>query len=110
VGLAWVVSARGTPAVDWAVFALAAFGAIALHVAANVLNDYFDYTSGTDDENNDYFLPFSGGSRAIELGLITPPRLLALGVGALLAGALAGVGLYFLATPHVLAFGGLGAF
>ena len=37
----------------------------------NVLNDYFDVKDGTDEENNDYFQQVSGGSRAIELGLIT---------------------------------------
>jgi 1,4-dihydroxy-2-naphthoate octaprenyltransferase len=47
-------------------------GVILLHLSANVFNDYFDGISGTDDANNNYFLPFSGGSRSVELGLITP--------------------------------------
>ena len=35
------------------------------------MNDYFDVKDGTDEENSDYFQQISGGSRAIELGLIT---------------------------------------
>ena len=34
-------------------------------------NDYFDNLDGTDEKNNEYFQQLSGGSRAIELGLIT---------------------------------------
>jgi 1,4-dihydroxy-2-naphthoate octaprenyltransferase len=41
------------------------------HLSSNVLNDYFDVKDGTDEENSDYFQQVSGGSRAIELGLIT---------------------------------------
>ena len=47
------------------------FGAAFLHLSANVFNDYFDVKDGVDDANNDYFLQYSGGSRAVELGLIT---------------------------------------
>lgn len=51
-------------------FLLTLLGVILLHLGSNVLNDYFDVKSGTDGANNDYFLQYSGGSRAIELGLI----------------------------------------
>ncbi|HJN55457.1 MAG TPA: PAS domain S-box protein, partial [Candidatus Poseidoniales archaeon] len=47
------------------------FAAAFLHLSANVFNDYFDVKNGVDDANNDYFLQYSGGSRAVELGLIT---------------------------------------
>ena len=57
-------------------------GIVCLHIFGNLYNDYFDVTSGTDEENNEYFnvgdksvilrgAQISGGSRAIELGLIT---------------------------------------
>jgi 1,4-dihydroxy-2-naphthoate octaprenyltransferase len=61
------------PGVDWswADFTAIFFGVAALHLSANTFNDYFDWQSGTDLGNNDYFLPFSGGSRSIELRLIT---------------------------------------
>jgi 1,4-dihydroxy-2-naphthoate octaprenyltransferase len=64
-GLAW----------QWSHFIAAFLGAATLHLASNTFNDYFDWKSGTDQGNNDYFLPFSGGSRSIELGLITEGKL-----------------------------------
>ena len=58
------------------------FGVICVHIFGNLYNDYFDVKSGTDENNNEYFnvgdkslilrgAQISGGSRAIELGLIT---------------------------------------
>ena len=52
-------------------FVLCIFGILIAHLGVNVLNDYFDVKDGTDEENSDYFQQISGGSRAIELGLIT---------------------------------------
>ncbi len=56
---------------SWPLFGLVFLGASFLHLAANTFNDYWDWQSGADQANNDYFLQYSGGSRAIELGLIT---------------------------------------
>ena len=57
---------------------LAVLGVLLLHLSSNVFNDYFDVSDGTDEENNEYFQPggaaISGGSRAIELGIITLER------------------------------------
>ena len=64
----------------WLNFWLTLFGVIFLHLSANVFNDYFDGKSGADEANNDYFLPFSGGSRSVELGLITPAGQFRLGL------------------------------
>jgi PAS domain S-box-containing protein len=54
---------------------LAVIGVLLLHLSSNVYNDYFDVKDGTDEANNEYFQPggasISGGSRAIELGIIT---------------------------------------
>lgn len=55
----------------WLLFWLAVLGVALLHLGSNVMNDYFDVKDGTDGANNDYFLQLSGGSRAIELGLIS---------------------------------------
>lgn len=110
LALAAVAAGTGFAAIPWGAFALAALGACALHVAANTSNDYFDYKSGADEANNEYFLPFSGGSRAIELGLITPRGLLSVALGALAVAALTGVALAVLVTPLVLVFGVVGAF
>jgi 1,4-dihydroxy-2-naphthoate octaprenyltransferase len=89
---------------------LALVGALALHVSANTFNDYFDWTSGTDQENSDYFLPFSGGSRSIELGLITLPALFRLAVASLLVAVACGAGLLTMVGPSILAYGAIGAF
>ncbi len=57
-------------------------GIICAHIFGNLYNDYFDVKSGTDENNSEYFnvgdkslmlrgAQISGGSRAVELGLIT---------------------------------------
>tara|TARA_B100000963_G_scaffold343609_1_gene345631 strand:+ start:43 stop:1365 length:1323 start_codon:yes stop_codon:yes gene_type:complete len=61
---------------------LAIGGVFFLHLFSNLYNDYFDVKHGTDEANTEYFnvgdkstvlrgAQISGGSRAIELGLIT---------------------------------------
>ena len=61
---------------------LSIIGIICAHIFGNLFNDYFDVKSGTDENNNEYFnvgdkslmlrgAQISGGSRAVELGLIT---------------------------------------
>ncbi len=52
-------------------FILCILGVLIAHLAINVFNDYFDVKDGTDEANAEYFQQVSGGSRAIELGLIT---------------------------------------
>jgi len=64
---------------DWLLFSIVFAGASFLHLSANTFNDYFDWKSGADKLNNDYFLQYSGGSRAIELGLISESGLFRLG-------------------------------
>ncbi len=62
--------------------ALTTFGILFFHLFSNLYNDYFDVTHGTDEANTEYFnagmdstilqgAQLSGGSRAVELGLIT---------------------------------------
>ncbi|MHA1771542.1 MAG: 1,4-dihydroxy-2-naphthoate octaprenyltransferase [Candidatus Thorarchaeota archaeon] len=46
-----------------------------LHFGANVSNDYFDYKSGAD-EMHPHPTPFSGGSRVIQDGLLSPKTVL----------------------------------
>ena len=52
-------------------FMLTIFGILIAHLGINVFNDYFDVKDGTDELNAEYFQQVSGGSRAIELGLIS---------------------------------------
>ena len=61
-------------------FMLTIFGILIAHLGMNVFNDYFDVKDGTDEANAEYFQQVSGGSRAIELGLITLKNTRTLGV------------------------------
>jgi 1,4-dihydroxy-2-naphthoate polyprenyltransferase len=107
---AWVAATPGAPATfPWGLFGLTLACAAFLHLAANLFNDYFDWTSGTDGQNNDYFLPYSGGSRSIELGLVTPRHLAVLGSVALALAAACGVFVALSDRPLVWAFGAAGA-
>ena len=50
---------------------LCSLGVLFAHLSTNMFNDYFDNIDGTDKGNFNYFQQVSGGSRAIELGLIS---------------------------------------
>lgn len=110
VGAAWAAATGRAESFPWLLFVLAMVAGMALHVAANTFNDYFDWTSGTDPANNNYFLTLSGGSRSIELGLISERLLFRLALGALAVATAIGVALAFLVGPEVLLFGLVGAF
>lgn len=107
IGAAWVAVQGGSFA--WGRFILALLAGMLLHIAANTFNDYFDWTSGTDPINNNYFLPYSGGSRSIELGLISEGALRRLAFAALVGSALIGLLLTALSGPGILLFGLIGA-
>ena len=66
-------------------FVLTIFGILIAHLGINVFNDYFDVKDGTDEANAEYFQQISGGSRAIELGLISLKGTRKLGVFLLIA-------------------------
>ncbi len=65
-------------------------GILIAHLAMNVFNDYFDVKDGTDEANAEYFQQVSGGSRAIELGLISLKETKKLGQKLLVVGLLIG--------------------
>ena len=94
----------------WLLLTRALIGAAAMHLAANTFNDYFDWTSGTDSLNVDYFTPFSGGSRSIELGLISERGLLRLAIALLGVSVLAALPILLARGPMLLAFGAFAAF
>ena len=96
-------------AFSWPAFLLALVGAASVHIAANTWNDMYDWQSGADKINHDYFLPYSGGSRAIELGLITERGLMKIAVGAIAVAFACGLGIAALGSPVVLPLGLLGA-
>ena len=73
-------------------FALALLGGLCAHLGTNVANDYYDHKSGNDEVNTEFVRPFSGGSRTIQQGLLTPREILG---GALLFFAIAtSIGVY----------------
>ena len=93
---------------SWPAFILALVGAASVHIAANTWNDMYDWKSGADKINHDYFLPYSGGSRAIELGLITERGLMKIAIGAVVVALACGLGIAALGSPVVLPLGLLG--
>ncbi|TMP98087.1 MAG: PAS domain S-box protein, partial [Thaumarchaeota archaeon] len=82
-------------------------GAVSLHASVNVLNDYFDFTSGIDLATTP--TPFSGGSTILPSNLLTPKGVLSEGLLFLSIGT--AVGAYFVVQfafdPVVLAFTGI---
>jgi len=106
---AWVAWRYAPEPFPWLMFTSALVGAAALHVSANTFNDYFDWISGTDALNADYFTPYSGGSRCVELGLISERGLLRLAVASLIVSALSAAPILYAQGPAVLAFGAAGA-
>ncbi len=102
-----------TGAIAWGLLGLTLLGTALLHLFANTANDYFDWRSGTDQANTDYIVPFTGGSRSIELRLISPRGLLILSIGLLAAAAATGALLMALrpeAAGDIALIGLLGAF
>ena len=71
-------------------FLLATLAIMALHAGANVVNDYFDHVSQNDWVNANP-TPFSGGSRFIQNGRLSPKATLLTGLAYLAIGS--GIGL-----------------
>lgn len=109
IAAAYAVNYAGI-SINWLNFALATIGVAILHLASNVMNDYFDYKDGTDEANNDYFLQFSGGSRAIELGLITLEGTKKLGLYLIAIAAVIGIYLTSVTGIYTLLIGLFGLF
>jgi 1,4-dihydroxy-2-naphthoate octaprenyltransferase len=109
-GAAWTLASGRLETFPWGLFWLALLGGIALHISANTFNDYFDWRSGSDQANNDYFMPYSGGSRSIELGLISERLLLGVAWAALVVAIAAGLPILLIRGPLLIAFGAVGAF
>ena len=107
--LVWGIH-EGLFSMNWTTFVFVFLGGSFLHLAANTYNDYFDWTSGTDQINNDYFLQLSGGSRAIELGLITEKQLFKLATTFLALAGLAGLVIMLDDKIDLLYYGLAGAF
>jgi 1,4-dihydroxy-2-naphthoate polyprenyltransferase len=104
--IAWM--RNGVFAVEFFVLTLVA-GAF-LHLGTNVANDYFDHKSGGDDINKEFVRPFSGGSRMIQKGLLTPREVLFEATILLIVGTAIGFYLAFIRGLLVLVLGLFGLF
>jgi 1,4-dihydroxy-2-naphthoate octaprenyltransferase len=81
------------------VFLLTLIAGMSIHVGANVANDYFDHRSGTDDINIEYVRPFTGGSRMIQRGWLSPREVFAESMMFFALGS--GIGLYLAFTRGI---------
>lgn len=96
-------------ALDFGLWLLSAMGLALIHFGTSSLNDYFDYLSGTDNINRTP-TPFSGGSRVLQEGALSPKSLLLGGSLFIAIGSIIGVYLAFLKGLPVLALGVSGVF
>ncbi len=93
---------------DATVFALSMLAALLCHAGMNALNDYYDWKNGADGLNRNALTPFSGGSRFIQKGIVSPAGTLRLGAALVMAGALTGAYLAVAVSPVLFVIGFLG--
>ena len=96
--------------VSWGWLGLTILGGSLLHIGTNTANDYYDHTSGTDEANVNYMVPFSGGSRSIQMGLISAKGMLSVAIVSFALSALVGIPLIQKAGMPVLWLGLIGFF
>ncbi|MFQ6088161.1 MAG: 1,4-dihydroxy-2-naphthoate octaprenyltransferase [Candidatus Methanofastidiosia archaeon] len=94
----------------WFYFLLTLFGGVLLHAGTNVANDFFDHLSRDDWVNTEYVRPFSGGSRMIQRGLLSPKEVLAGALTLFSLGSLIGFYLVFERGFLILYLGMIGVF
>ena len=95
--------------VDWAWLGLTVLGGSLLHIGTNTSNDYFDHISGTDALNYNYSnVGLNGGSRSIQMGLITPKGMLTVAIVTFTLSAIVGIPLILKAGMPVLWLGLIG--
>jgi len=96
--------------VSWGWLGLTILGGSLLHIGTNTANDYYDHTSGTDEANVNYMVPFTGGSRSIQMGLISAKGMLKVAIISFALSALVGIPLIQKAGMPVLWLGLIGFF
>lgn len=97
-----------TGAFDFYVFVLALLATVCVHAASNVLNDVGDEDIGTDRANEDRIYPYTGGSRFIQMEILSRTEMRRWGIGLLLIAALLGGLLLLERGPAILVFGAIG--
>jgi 1,4-dihydroxy-2-naphthoate octaprenyltransferase len=103
VGLA--TAAGSGLAIDAGKAVLTIMLAVLAQAGANVLNDYYDAASGADVANRERLFPFTGGSRFIQNGVLSPGQTRAFGFALLAAVIPAGLWLAWQAGAGLVAIG-----
>jgi len=81
-------------------------GVSLLHLAANTCNDYFDHVTKNDWLNKNP-TPFSGGSRVIQEGMVSPKGILVFSIACFAAGSMIGLWLNYRMGTNVILFLGI---
>ena len=74
--LASVIAWQNGYPVQIGYFFLTLIAALFMHAGTNVMNDYSDHLNGCDARNVEYVRPFTGGSRLIQNGTLSPGEVL----------------------------------
>ncbi|MHA2353154.1 MAG: 1,4-dihydroxy-2-naphthoate octaprenyltransferase, partial [Candidatus Thorarchaeota archaeon] len=90
------------------VFLLTLIAGVFIHIGSNIANDYYDHQSGTDDINVDFVRPFTGGSRMIQRGWMSPREVFAEAMFFFVLGGGIGVYLAYTRGIEVLILGVIG--
>ncbi len=102
------VARHGGVALDPVTAGMSLLLALIVHAAVNVLNDYYDALNGTDVANQDRVFPFTGGSRFIQNGVLTPAQTARFGYALLSIAAIGGIVLAWHAGWGLLLVGAVG--
>ena len=97
--------------VSWGWLLLTLLAGSLLHIGTNTSNDYFDHISGTDARNYNYSNKgLNGGSRSIQMGLISPKGILTVAIIAFTLSAVTGIPLIIKSGLSILWLGLIGFF
>ncbi len=102
--VAWSV----TGSLHWGYFVLTLLAGLLVQAGTNIINDYFDHRSGNDEVNYEFVRPFSGGSRVIQLGLLSPLEVLTGSLALLALSSAIGIYLAWARGPFLLVLGAIG--
>jgi general stress protein 26 len=78
-----LIAYNNTGLFNLSLFILTLVGVIIGHISVNLLNDYYDHKLETDVRNRSFIRPFSGGSRVLQMGLLSPLEVLSAGLASL---------------------------
>lgn len=106
--LGWACAYASTGCWSWPLALITVVLALALHAAANVVNDVADAHSGGDALNREALAPFTGGAGFIQAGQVSVVQTQRLAAALLLLVLLGGLALAAWVSWGLLMFGALG--